>query len=251
MPRLIVGALVRDIDVVVLDKDGTLFDVAWRGRLARAIRAVAEAAGSGAERLVPALHRALGSVAESGAILPDGPYVSARLADKAVIVATVLYQHGIDWQRADAIARSRFLPVLGAAPQAHEIRGIGDVPARLRLFRAGGARLAVATNDDRAPTVAALGHLGILELIDVLVCGGDAGIAAKPAPDGLRHIARSLGVSPDRLAMVGDAVSDMTAAAAAGTGLKVGVLSGPSGIDQLREHADVVVADLHALTLAG
>lgn len=251
MPRLFAGDLVRDIDVVVLDKDGTLldFDVAWRRRLAHSIRAVAEAARSDDARLIAALHRALGSAGENGAFLPDGPYLSARLADKAVIVATVLYQFGIDWQRARSLAHSRFLPILSEPPQAHEIRGIGDVSARLRLFRASGAGIAIATNDGRDATVAALGYLGIVDLIDLLVCGGDAGIASKPAPDGLLHIARSLAVPPRRLAMIGDAIGDMMAASSAGAGLKVGVLSGPSGIAQLRDHADVVVPDLHALTM--
>jgi len=251
MPRLLVGGLIREIDVIVLDKDGTLidFEVAWRHRLARSIRAVADAVKLGDERLVAALHRALGSECENGAILADGPFASATLADKAVMVATVLYQYGISWHRAQFIAGSRFLGIMTEPPDARDIRGIGDVPVRLRQLKASGARIAVATNDDRNATTVALSHLGVVDLVDLLVCAGDDGIAAKPAPDGLLHIARSFGVSPRRLAMVGDAASDLMAAGAAGTGLKVGVLSGPARIDQLQDLADVVVPDIHSLKM--
>ena len=54
----------------------------------------------------------------------------------------------------------------------------------------------------------------------------DADLASKPAPDGLLHIARTLGVAADRLAMVGDTATDMRAGRSAGVGLVVGVLSG-------------------------
>ena len=251
MPRLTAGRLVREIDVVVLDKDGTLvdFDLAWRGRLARAVRAVAAAAGPDGGCLVAPLHRALGSTGEDGAFLADGPYLSATLADKAVIVASVLYRHGRDWERARRIADSCFLAILTADPEAAEIRGIGDVRKRLGLFKASGARLAVATNDERAPTVAALDHLGIADLVELLVCGDDAGIAAKPAPDGLLRISGTFGVAPRRLAMIGDAASDMAAAEAAGAGARIGVLSGPSASDRLSRQADIVVADIHAVTM--
>lgn len=252
MPRMTVGGVVRDIEAVVLDKDGTLvnFETAWRARLAQAIRSVCESADDDGEALRETLHRALGSECDHGAILPNGPFISATLAEKAVIVATVLHLGGVDWRRAQTIARSDFLPLLTRPPLAGEIEAIGDVATRLRLFRAGGARLAVLTNDDRSPTMAALAHLGVAELIEAVVCADDDRIAAKPAPDGVLHIAKSLDVRPSRIAVIGDASSDLRAARAAGAGLTVGVLSGPSGVPDLREFADVIVEDIHAVTIS-
>ena len=251
MPQLAAGGVVRDIDVVVLDKDGTLvdFDLAWRGRLARAIRAVAHAA-EGDERLVAELHRALGSAGENGAIFPDGPYLSGTLGQNSITVATVLYQHGVSWNRAQAIAESRFHAILTAPPELDEIRGIGDVVTRLGQLKAHCMRIAIATNDERASTLIGLRHLGIADLVDIVVCAGDAGLASKPAPDGLLHIAGTLGIAPDRLAMVGDSISDMMTGKAAGAGLTIGVLSGPSTAEHLGPHADVIVPDIHALSVS-
>jgi phosphoglycolate phosphatase len=266
MARLAVGGLVRDIDVVVLDKDGTLidFDKAWGGRLARGIAAVTHAATGGranavisgqahatrgGQALSDALYRTLGGDAANGAIMPDGPYVSASIADTGVMAATVLYQAGVDWHGALAIVEQALLPILRAPPEPSEIAGVGDVRAKLSALKAAGLGIAVATNDERLATLGCLDLLGITGLLDGIVCAGDAGLAAKPAPDGLLHIARTLGVPVRRLAMVGDSIGDMLTGRAAGVGLTVGVLSGPATAAQLRPHADALAADIHALSV--
>jgi len=146
-----------------------------------------------------------------------------------------------------ALVEGEMMPVLKAPPARHEIGGIGDVRSRLALLRDAGIALAVATNDERAATLAGLDALGVLDLLDAVVCAGDPGLAAKPAPDGLLHIARTMGVTAERMAMVGDSVSDLLTGRAAEVGLTVGVLSGPATQALLEAHADVVVADIHAL----
>jgi phosphoglycolate phosphatase len=248
MARLRVGDLVREIDVIVLDKDGTLidFDKAWAGRLARGIDAITSSA-KGGKNLRSALFRTLGGNPADGAILPDGPYVSASIGDTGIMAATVLYQAGVDWHGALAIVEQTLLPILKASPEPSEISGIGDVRGKLRTLKSAGIGLAVATNDERTATLACLELLGISDLLDAIVCAGDAGLAAKPAPDGLLYIAKGLGVPAKRLAMVGDSVGDVLTGRAAAAGLTVGVLSGPATAAQLAPHADVVVADIHAL----
>lgn len=253
MARLKVGDLVREIDLIVLDKDGTLidFDKAWGGRLARGIAAMVAFVKDGQNlkttHLRSSLYRTLGGNPSNGAILPDGPYVSASIADTGIMAATVLYQAGIDWHGALAIVEKALLPILKAPPELSEIAGIGDVRARLKTLKSAGFALAVATNDERTATLACLELLGISDLLDAIVCAGDAGLASKPAPDGLLHIAKTVGVPVQRLAMVGDSVGDILTGRAASAGLTVGVLSGPAISAQLAPHADVVVADIHAL----
>lgn len=252
MARLLVGGLVREIDVIVLDKDGTLidFDKAWGGRLARGIAAMV-ASANGGQNLKSALYSTLGGNPCDGAILPDGPYVSASIAETGIMAATVLYQAGVEWHVALAIVEKTLLPILKSPPVASEVAGVGDVRARLAVLKAAGVGLAVATNDERTATTACLDLLGITDLLDAVVCADDVGLAAKPAPDGLLHIARTLGVPARRLAMVGDSVGDMLTGRAAAAGLLVGVLSGPAVAAQLAPHADVVVADIHALEVDG
>ena len=96
MPRLTVAGLVREIDVVVFDKDGTLidFDKAWSGRLKRGIGAVCTSAGGDVQTqdaLAAALYCTLGAELGTGVMLTDGPYVSASIAEACTIAAAVLY----------------------------------------------------------------------------------------------------------------------------------------------------------------
>lgn len=256
MARMTAGGLVREIDCVVFDKDGTLIDFhpAWRGRLVRAIAAVCERADlkdPAGSNLRDALYRALGAEPSSGRMFPDGPYVSASIAEACTIASTVLYQWGVSWPRAKAIVDAQMRPIFVAVPLDEELVAIGDVAGLLQRLRRASVRVAIATNDEREGTLAGLEALGIAGLFDAIVCAGDAGLMVKPAPDGLLHIARCLGLRPERLAMVGDAVSDLTAGRAAGAGLIVGVLSGPATAAHLEPHADVVVADVHALGIEG
>lgn len=255
MPRLEVAGLVRDIDVVVFDKDGTLidFDKAWSGRLRRAITAACDQAGFEAGKrgeLEAALYRTLGAEPATGAMFPDGPYVSASIVEACTIAAAVLYQSGQPWQRSQAIAATAMRPVFAGVPLPSELATIGDVTGLLTRLRAAGLRLAITTNDERAGTMAGLAALGIASKFDVLVCADDAGLAPKPAPDALLHIARVLGAHPARLAVVGDSVGDLRAGRAAGAGLIIGVSSGPATAALLAPHADAVVADIHALSVA-
>jgi hypothetical protein len=58
--------------------------------------------------------------------------------------------------------------------------------------------------------------------------------------------AQRLGVTTERIAMVGDTLHDLDAARAAGA-VAVAVLSGPVGREVLEPHADYVIADISAL----
>src|SRR5262249_8452541 len=116
-------------------------------------------------------------------------------------------------------------------------------------LRSRGIRIAVATTDDRAPTLATLRALGIAPLVDALACGDD-GRPIKPAPDAILALCRELGVPPERAAMVGDTVADLRMGRAAGVAMTVGVLSGVGSAELLAPLADVLlpsVAELMAI----
>ena len=248
MPLLTAGTCTREIDAVVLDKDGTLidFEKAWGGRLRRGIDVVGRVRNGG-PGLRDALFAALGADPATGALHPDGPYVSGTIADCCTIAAGVLYGCGMPWHTARATADTAFRPHLVSPPRREELVPIGDVTGQVSRLRSAGMRLAVITNDERDGTLSALAALGIAPSIDIVSCADDLGITPKPAPDGLLAIARALGLAPSRLAMVGDSAGDLHAGRAAGCGLVVGVLSGPARSSDLAPHADAVVADIHAL----
>ena len=69
----------------------------------------------------------------------------------------------------------------------------------------------VATNKPREFTVKILSHYGLLNKIDILLCGDD-GYITKPAPDMLLKACQTLALDPADIAYIGDAKRDIVAA---------------------------------------
>jgi len=251
MPIMRAGDVQHEIDCVVLDKDGTLIDhhSAWFGRYDNSVIAVAEAVGGG-DPLRRALYHALAIDTASQRFVADAPNKSLKISDHALMVTTILHQNGCDWEAAEDIVAEHMLPRLLTPLGREAIRGIGDIHERLQVWKSGGVQLAVLTNDNRVSTLADMRTLGIDHMLSVVVAADD-GLAAKPAPDGVAHIAQSLGIPLGRIALIGDTTTDLLAARAAGVGLVIGVLSGLDSARKLAEIADAVLPDLHAVELSG
>jgi phosphoglycolate phosphatase len=90
----------------------------------------------------------------------------------------------------------------------------GAVEALARLHVAG-IRLGVATNKPQAATREILLHFGLLERLGAIV-GGDAVTRKKPAPEALLLALERLETAPSDALMVGDSITDVEAARAAG-----------------------------------
>ncbi|MDQ6435395.1 phosphoglycolate phosphatase [Mesorhizobium sp. LHD-90] len=82
-------------------------------------------------------------------------------------------------------------------------------------FSGAGIPMAVATNKPQVAARTILLHFGLFERLGALV-GGDAVTHKKPAPDALLAALEKLGVAPADALMVGDSISDVKAARAAG-----------------------------------
>src|SRR5947207_3227534 len=115
MARLALGGIVRDIDLVVFDKDGTLIDFhhLWSRKARLAVEAVVLAAGDD-RALANRLYHAIGFDLQTGQAAADGPLAVAAMAKLYTICAVVLYQHGVPWHMAEAMAQAHFAAGLGA-----------------------------------------------------------------------------------------------------------------------------------------
>ena len=126
-------------------------------------------------------------------------------------------------------------------------RPVTDLAALFRRLRRRRLRLGVATMDTTANARQSLARVaGMLDFI----AGYDAGFGAKPDPRVVHAFGARTGLANAELAVVGDAVSDLCMARAAGAALAVGVLTGVTARAALEPVADHVldsVADLEAL----
>jgi phosphoglycolate phosphatase len=242
------GAITYDIDLIIFDKDGTLFDFSamWKRIFLHQVDALASIPGSSPE-LIADLFDAMG-VERGGRFMdPTGPLALATYEEIQVIMAGVLYRHGRPWNEAlrlvdDATGRDRW-PPLGEL-----IQPVGDVVGLFQQLIGAGLCIGVVTTDDRAMTETMLEMAGLRPFVSAMACADD-GLALKPAPDGILAVCRQLGVSPGRAMMVGDSPTDMAAAQAAGIEARVGVLTGVSQRHDLEPAATVVLASIQELSL--
>jgi phosphoglycolate phosphatase len=220
------------IDGLLFDKDGTLFDfrLSW-GRWVESFLPITADDAPHAERL----GHAIGYDLVNGGFAPDSPVIAATAADIAACLAPHLPGVSI------AELTKRIDESAGRAPMSEV------VPLRplLTAFRARGIRLGVATNDSEAPARQHLANHGITDCFD-FVAGYDSGHGAKPGPGMCLAFARTLGLDPARVAMIGDSRHDLQAGRAAGM-LTIAVLTGIATRDDLAAHADVVLADIGAI----
>ena len=97
----------------------------------------------------------------------------------------------------------------------HRSRIYPGVRNGLAALRAYGALLACITNKPHAPAVDLLAHLELIDHFE-LVLGGDSLPRRKPDPLPLIHACKTLGIAVEHSLFVGDSVSDVEAARAAG-----------------------------------
>jgi len=172
-----------DLDGTLVDSSGDLADagnalLAGYGASPLPSKAVVAMVGDGARELV---HRLL----TAGAL--DVPVDEAlerflALYDERLLATTVPYEG---------------MPAL-----------LDDLKSR--------ARLTVLTNKPIAPTVRILRGLGLREYFDDVI-GGDSDFGRKPNPDGLFALMDRAAASAAETLMVGDSVTDLRTARAAGT----------------------------------
>ena len=82
-------------------------------------------------------------------------------------------------------------------------------------FKAHGIKLGVVTNKPHVYAVPLLSYAGLTPYLGGIL-GGEVLKERKPAPEPLYHVLRELGVEPADALMVGDSISDVNAARAAG-----------------------------------
>ena len=219
-----------ELDGLIFDKDGTLFEFAatWEAWAAAFLN---RACDGDRER-----------AADLGAMI-GFDFENQRFAQDSIVIA------GTAGEIAEALLpglpgvdKAGLLTILNEeAAQAPQAEAVPLVPYLKRL-KAAGLRLGVATNDAEMPAKAHLGKAGVDGLFD-FIAGFDSGYGGKPAPGQLNAFLKATGLAPERVAMVGDSTHDLHAGSAAGM-RTIGVLTGMAEMVDLEGLADVVLPDI-------
>ena len=244
------GSVLSGVGLVVFDKDGTLIDV--HAYWANMVRLRSDIMGrrlnlSGKE--ISGLMEAMGVDVDRMRVKRTGPVGIKRRDVVLRAGADYLHANGFGDQRdalVDAFAETDRLSV---ARLDELIQPIDGLYALVNGLVACGCRVAVATTDRTDRATLALRHLKIASSID-FVAGADIVNAPKPAPDILHLVCERLGVLVEHTVMVGDSVCDVQAGVNAGCQASVGVTSGLTEAQELREITPLVVRSIADITVA-
>ncbi len=228
-------------NLIIFDKDGTLidFDAMWGGWV-EALAARLEAATG--RQVAPALFVALGYDAVARRTTAGGRLAVTPMGELRALTSAVLVSQSLPDNEVELVLGSAWeIPDPAAAA-----RPLADLPQLFGALRERGLKIAIATSDDRAPTLATLTNLGVAQRVDVVIAADD-GVPLKPKPDMVWAACQAINVEPRQAIVVGDALPELQMARAAGAGLAVGVTSGVSSADMLAPWADVVIANVSDL----
>jgi phosphoglycolate phosphatase-like HAD superfamily hydrolase len=230
------------IDLLVFDKDGTLieFHLMWGGWVDGLANRLEAASGLA---LREGLYALLGVDLETGLVHAHGLLAATPMSRIREAIVAFLADAGA----APDLAESAVARAWDAPDPVALARPVTDLRALLARLRSRVGLFAVATSDDRDPTVRTLESLGIAGEFADLACADD-GFPNKPAPDPVLRLCDRLGVPPGRAAVVGDSPFDLRMGRAAGVARTIGVLTGVGDLATLQPLADIVLPSIEDLT---
>lgn len=222
--------------LVIFDKDGTLIDFQqmW-GRWAKqfAMR-MSDAVGHDLRADIATL---FGYDQTTTYIDPRGPLAIASMARMQQLAVDVIRPFCASVPDAYHIVQSAWQP----PDPTRDVIPLADLQALFAEIHARGAQIAIATADNRAPTLATMEALGVHAFIAAVACADDPGVAAKPAPDKIYALCRTLAIAPHQTIMIGDTPADMQMGHNAGVMAQIGVTSGLSTRTDLAPYASWVM----------
>jgi phosphoglycolate phosphatase len=124
--------------------------------------------------------------------------------------------------------------------RSHLFAGVRD---GLDYLKAAGYKVGCITNKPAQFTDPLLRQLGVYDEFDIVI-SGDTLPRKKPDPMPLLHAAARFGIDPHDALMVGDSISDVTAARAAGFHIVCVNYGYNHGHDVADAHPDAVIATL-------
>jgi len=222
------------IEAILFDKDGTLidFNATFAPATHNVIMELAERTKAAAYDIAEVLLFDL----EKTVVKPGSVLLAGSVEDIAQYIQQVIDQDdGLE-------SLTTLVDELYIKHTAETVTPFDFLKPTLSKLTKMGLLLGVATNDSEAAARSHLGKIGANEEF-AHIYGSDSGFGAKPNPGMIIAFSEALGLSPDKIAMVGDTLHDCEAGRASGSYV-IGVTTGHFGSDQLAPHCDIVLDDI-------
>ncbi|MHA1304147.1 MAG: HAD family hydrolase [Candidatus Heimdallarchaeaceae archaeon] len=231
----------KDIELVCLDKDGTVFTYdMYVPVMKKRAEVLIQKFGLPNESYTDILE-IMGVNPEDETIVMGGAIHDARVD---IIKATIEYlrKHSVSTNITELA--SLFDEIDDIVDFTHAIRTYPGVIEFLQKLKEKGVKIIMITFDTTAAAKTHLKHAQILEYFDlVLGLDFDSPYNPKPAPDMLQYACKVLDVDVRQSIVIGDDNKDMLIGKNAGALASIGVLTGRSKEEEL-QNADVIISSI-------
>ena len=241
--------VIKDVQLAVFDKDGTLTDLYkyWSSMVKfRADLICKRLLLKEADSI--ALQEAMGVDLQNFRLKPQGP---VGLKKREVVMQTSIdYLETIGFSDTERLCTDVFEEVDRYSLNHFEsiIRSIEGLYLLFDSLKKNSCKIAIATTDRTKRALLAMEHLKIADQVDLIV-GADMVSNTKPDPEMVNLILSKLNVPRDKAIMVGDAMSDVELGVNAGLKASIGVLSGLAAEEELRGVTRHVISSIAEITL--
>ncbi|WP_169306654.1 HAD family hydrolase [Cohnella pontilimi] len=247
MTKVRAGKGIFDVDAVVFDKDGLLFDSQyfWKALAQIRVDTLREIDGFPIDKWCSLF----GVERENGEILsihPSGIFAIASPQEEAVVTASLLHEAtGDEWGR----CRRRAVEAFEESDKRFDVRrALLPKPGFPRIFRElrdVGIPYGVATSDDAERTRVSVDQFDEADSLRFIVTPVEVK-RGKPNPDMLLLISEMLGIPCNRMMMIGDSYVDVQMAQSAGC-IGIGIPDDAAMKDKMMEYDCTILESLEEL----
>jgi len=244
--------VLKNVELIIFDKDGTLIDIHhyWSSMISIRAREIVHTWFNDVDALQHEanLMTLMGVDLKTNRLKPEGP-VGVKSRDHIVsLVSDYICQHArlvtngdveLLFQSVDQTTEQNLLPLLKTLPGVEKL--LADI-------KSSDAIAVIASTDITSRAVKAMQAIQLDSFFSYIV-GGDAVKHTKPAPDLAQLVIEKVGVSPSKVAVIGDHPVDILMGMGAGIEVNIGVLNGISQQQSFADYPCQTVENLQAIQI--
>lgn len=242
-----------EIAGIIFDKDGTLIDFGsfWRIMMEERINNILEHPYIKIKQLEGTLKEFLPSfygLTKDFQIRPDSILAQGGYQDGILAIASVIYQHGIEWNKAKEIVENAFQLADAKINYAKYFKPLPYATEIIETLVNAGVKIGVASMDTIDRSRYCLKLLNVDYFIPYII-GPEKVKNSKPHPEFIHVLCKEMQLLPSDIAIVGDGINDIIMGKRAGVKLNVGITTGVESKERLQRVADVVLDSLKEITV--
>ncbi|MEA3493445.1 MAG: HAD family hydrolase [Candidatus Margulisiibacteriota bacterium] len=238
------GQVIKDIDLVIFDRDGTLIDLYhyWSQMIGKRAELICEKFNLDGDHRQKMMFE-MGVDLENKKLRSEGPVGIKKREVVMQAAIDYLHQFGIKDGRTACLEAFSKVDEISRDMLDTLIKVIDGTYDLIDTLHAKGCKTAIATTDKTERAKLSMDFLGLSEKMSFVI-GADGVELSKPAPDMIDLISQELKIAKNRMVMVGDAETDIKMGNNAKVKASIAVCSGITPREQLQNLTNYVIDDV-------